>query len=344
MKQVLFIELQLMHSYYTDGRSPDFAIEPSQATGKLLQNHWCVFKPYATGARLFIAVSDTDTSIPVISLPNEMTLTFHLLLRNPEFLLFTDLTDIMAVAAPLFTNDVDETGVLSLTSRTASRTDDLAVQQPSTSEQFRLYHQPLAGIGSSQFIVSGLDGVSEVSAYDTASNTITVDSSQASINAPFSVSYPVEPQLPQGVWADVDIHLSDMPGSMSSEPAVFQISFQAKSAFWQYYVIVDKSVNDVNIVDSDNSIVFTPTNLTEALGPTDSTATMLAEQFPDEQRWRFISTEAVPCQKTSHDSIQLKVDGDVVLDHLPNPSLSSYSTVSVGGQTEDSLFQIITYS
>jgi hypothetical protein len=91
--------VQLMHPYYTDGRCPDFDIEPTQPTQRLLTNARCLLKAMSNGIRVLRAV--TDEHVPLIALPPNTTLTFCLRLLNSDFPLFTDLTAIPQTTPPL---------------------------------------------------------------------------------------------------------------------------------------------------------------------------------------------------------------------------------------------------
>lgn len=114
MKFLPLFRLRVKHTYYTNGRCQDFYIKPATDTEKLIKNQRCVLKPQSDGAELFIAVNSDDT--PFIQLPDTAVFHFYLYLKNPDFFLFTDLTQIEETPAPLFTNTApDSEGVTSLT-------------------------------------------------------------------------------------------------------------------------------------------------------------------------------------------------------------------------------------
>jgi len=102
MKHAAILELRVTHSFYTDGKCPDFAIEPSADTARLLRNHRCVVGPGPSGIQVHTALDPAGQ--PFLPLPSSSVLRFHLRLQNDDFLLFTELTAVNALSAPLFTN------------------------------------------------------------------------------------------------------------------------------------------------------------------------------------------------------------------------------------------------
>lgn len=52
MKFAVIFDMAVRHSYYADGACPDFAIEPSTGTARLLRNYRCVVKPRKDGLQV----------------------------------------------------------------------------------------------------------------------------------------------------------------------------------------------------------------------------------------------------------------------------------------------------
>lgn len=96
MKYLPFIELRLKHTYYTNERCPDFEIEPTPDTHQLLKNYRCVFKALPDGMRILIAATNNGEGklVPLIPLQTGLNFSFYLRLQNPDFPLFTDITEI----------------------------------------------------------------------------------------------------------------------------------------------------------------------------------------------------------------------------------------------------------
>ena len=103
MKYLPLLNLYLTHTYYANGRCPDFGIEPTLHTRRLLNNYRCVLKQASNGIRILTAVTDQNT--PFIPMQKgKITFAFHLHLQNPDFILFTDLTENAQATDPLYTN------------------------------------------------------------------------------------------------------------------------------------------------------------------------------------------------------------------------------------------------
>ena len=102
MNYLPLFSLRLTHTYYTNGRSPDFQISPTAATQRLLKNQRSVLKTKPDGVQILTAVSADNA--PFIPLPETAVFSFILTLQNSEFNLFTDLKEWEQMQNPLFTN------------------------------------------------------------------------------------------------------------------------------------------------------------------------------------------------------------------------------------------------
>ncbi len=351
MKYLPLITLQITHTFYTDGRCPDFEIEAAPATQRLLKNHRCVLKPVPGGVRLLMAVTGDD--VPFIPLRAGATFAFRLRLRNPDFALFTDLTEINQMLVPLYTNarsNEDNPAQLTLTSRQAWSTEQFAVNRPATAEQFTLSKRPLAEAQLADFDLKAEAAVA-ITHYDAAARTITVDSSAAGTGDSFRVTYPTAPPRARNVLAEIDINYDGTWADLAEGPQLFQLAFKAKRARWSYYVITDRSEARIRIDDKAASpLLFSlenQTDLSRQPDPADEVARTLAARYPTMQRLRFVSDEPVPCRQAARKSIQLRLDDQPVLETLPNPSPKNYVLLEISSngsvEKEDALFQVINY-
>jgi hypothetical protein len=353
MKFLPLIDLLLTHSYYVDGRCPDFLIEPTPETQRLLKNHRCIMKSIPNGIRVLTAVTDED--IQFIPLAKGVTFAFHLRLQNPDFALFTDLTEIRQTTAPLYTN-VDLSPAtprqLTLASRQAWSTERFIVGRPVRKDRFTLRGRPLAGLQPVvDFTIEGLGSTTNPTHYEASAKVITVNTRSASKGDTFKLSYTILPQLERGVFADIEIHHDDSLPEIAAGPVEFQVAFKAKKARWKYYVVVDKTDAQFHIKDKDASqLVFSDKNrpaLNQHPDPSDDVATTLADRFPQMQRLRFVSDGLIPCRQKARKSIQLCLNDNQVVEELPNPSLRHYATMAVtrngNSQKEEALFQVIKY-
>lgn len=339
MKYLPLFTLEIFHEYYADRRCSDFEIEVPPTTQKLLADCRCVLKPLPNGLRVLI--SATDQTTPFIPLPDKATFGFLLRLQNPNFALFTDLSTISSLAAPLYTNN-GTTPELALTSRQTNQIERFTVRKPAKTDDFTLSGRPLKGLGLAGFQVNGLGSSAKPVSYDETGKVLRVNSSNAKAGDSFTVTYPTTPTLPLGVFAALEITPTGLSGGVNP----FQIAFKAKKVRWKYYVITSKSENVANlpgIEDKDKLIAFDAagrTNLTQTPDPADQVATDLAGKYPNTQTYRLASNTLVPCQETARKTIQLKIDGEKVMDALPNPAIQNYS---IEPNKEDSLYQIVKY-
>lgn len=147
MKFLPIFTLRVTHDYYTDGRCPDFIIQPDKQTARIISKHRCLVKSLPDGIRLLTVVDKNQK--PLIAQPDEVKFTFHLRLQNPDFVLFTNLSDFNDRLAPVYTNadlGAEDAGQLHLDSRTAWQSERLAVGQPAPEENFVLGGRPQNGL------------------------------------------------------------------------------------------------------------------------------------------------------------------------------------------------------
>jgi hypothetical protein len=291
----------------------------------------------------------TDQGVPFIALPPKPTFAFQLRLENPNFVLFTDLTEINKTVAPLYTNS-GQSKELSLVSREAWSTEGFIVQQPSKREAFALSGRPLPDLKTAgAFVIKGLGQKSPHKRYDEIARVITVDTSLAKPGTPFTITYPTAARLKQGVFADVEVRYDGNPAKLAESASQFRIVFKTKEARWKYYIVTDKTNNKADALtleDKDKVIVFKAedrTDLTKTPDPADNVAAELARQYPNMQYFRFISDTLVPCQKAARKTIQFQLNGEKVIDALPNPALENYSIDARNATREYTLYQIVKY-
>lgn len=349
MKYLTLFRLEILHAYYPDQRCPDLQIEPTPWTQKLLDDCRCILKPLPNGVQALVMVNEKDR--PFIPLPSDPVFVFGLRLQNPDFGLFTDLTAYSQAAAPLYTQASPATsGELTLTSREAWFTEHFAVREPSTKEAFSLSGRPLANLKTAgAFTVKGLAAKTGRKVYDEKARVLVVNSAAVHSGTPFTVTYPTLPRLERGVFAEAEIKYDAKPASLAGDVHSFQIGFKPKEARWKYYVLTDKADNisvPPAIEDKDKAIFFNAedrTDLTQTPDASDLVAARLAEQHPDKQLYRFLSSALVPCRAAARKNIQFQFNGQKVIDALPNPSLQNYSMDLRNATQEYTLHHIVKY-
>ncbi len=116
MNYTVLFEIRITHEYCADQPCSDFAIEPTPATQRLLDNHRCLLRWTTDGIRVLTAA--TDEGEPFIPLFDDARINFYLKLLNRDFLIYTDLSGIPVGEFPLFTNTK---GLIQPTSRTEEK-------------------------------------------------------------------------------------------------------------------------------------------------------------------------------------------------------------------------------
>ena len=357
MKFLPIFTLRVMHTYYTDSRCPDFIIQPDKQTVRLVNKHRCVIKSLPDGFRMLTVVDENQK--PLIALPNEVKFTFHLRLQNPDFVLFTNLSDFNDRSLPVYTNadlGAEDTRQLRLDSRIARQTERFAVVQPAAEENFVLRGRPHRGLELKDFEFEGSTKVTPKN-YNSTDKILTVDSQFAPQGETFTIKYPVASQLARGVWADVEIYNNDSFFPIGEGPVEFQIAFTALHARWKYYLVSDLkgTADGFRIVNADpapavSAPVFNKANwrdLKQDPDPLDELAGEMAAQYPKLERHRFISDDLVPCRQAARKYLELHLDDNRLLDVLPNPSIRNYSKIEVKADADlprqAALFHVLKY-
>lgn len=358
MKYLPLFDLRMRHAYYNNGRSPDFLIEPTHETARLLNNFRSMTKILPDGLRVVTAVKDSAEAF--IKIPPGTVMSFELRLQNPEFALISDPRDIATSVSPLYSNanlSREEETEIELSSKEAWTQETLDVAEPSPAESFVLSGKPIKGVTVENFKLESAGPVAAVVAYDAQDNLISVDSRSASQGQKFTLKYPVTAPIPHGVYALIEIHVNDSLPNIakpSKQSRQFHISFRAKQATWAYYCVTDLDNADTayHIVDTPPAeegapLIFSDVNrrnLSADPDPLDDLAIELAERYPSLKRYRFLSDAPVACRQKAHKHLALQVNGNKLSGALPNPSFRNFSTgtVKVGDtlQQQDRLFEI----
>ena len=108
MKYVPLLDVQLRHSYYTDGSCSDFAIALSPATQQLLTNHRCLARVDSDRVRILAPLS--EVGVLLIPFSSDLNLRFELSLRNSDFPAFTDMSELTSKSPARFVSPADAHG------------------------------------------------------------------------------------------------------------------------------------------------------------------------------------------------------------------------------------------
>lgn len=348
MRYLTLFTLEILHGYYADGRCPDFLIEPAPDTRRLLKGHRCVQKPFRNGLRVLTPIEPGSGAF--IPFRESTVFAFRLRLLNPDFELFTDMTDTDLTRIPLYANNAPgASGDLVPVSRERVSAEKFIVQTPSAQETFRLHGRPSpnSGVAGSP-IVEGLGKKAERCGYDPDTNTIVVDSSKVKPGSSFTVRYSLSLAEPErGVFAEAELRFSPGAPKLEENAESFRITFGAKKARWIYYVLTDgTNLQSVlpTLEDKERIISFGEAELldfSKGAVPDDGIARGLAERYPGGRCFRFVSSGLVPCSQRPRKSIQLRLNGNGVMGPLPNPPLPNYRIDLRDSEREHTLYQVI---
>jgi len=120
MKYLQLLKLDIRHSYYADGRCPDFYIEANKRTQAILQGHRCIFTSTPNGFMLLQAVSN---NAPFIELAHSTILGFRIHPASTTYRLFTDFSKFPKQGSAVFTNKEVSSNELRITAAETVRRD-----------------------------------------------------------------------------------------------------------------------------------------------------------------------------------------------------------------------------
>lgn len=129
MKFGVLCTLRIENRYYRDRRCPDFRVEPSPATARVLQRHRHLVRSLPDGLQLIAALDGSGA--PLLPIEGADSLVFRLILANRDFLLFTQPPQMPGHGLPVFVPDEKATGADRGVLRVSS---DKASSEPGTGQ------------------------------------------------------------------------------------------------------------------------------------------------------------------------------------------------------------------
>ncbi|WP_378179182.1 hypothetical protein [Aquimarina sp. SS2-1] len=120
------------------------------------------------------------------------------------------------------------------------------------------------------------------------------------------------PALASIVIKGAEIDLSSLDQSVK-----FKAIFGAKSIKWKYYFVSNVEDPDIAIESRDDQISFNEIVVDE--NTTDQIINSIQLNFPNTQVKVFESKDLVPYSRKPIKNIKLLQNGDVLINHLPNP-------------------------
>lgn len=101
------------------------------------------------------------------------------------------------------------------------------------------------------------------------------------------------------------------------QPIKFKAVFGAKSVKWKYYFVSNTEDTDISLESRDNQISFNEVVVDE--NTTDQIINSIQFNFPNTRVKIFESKDLVPYSNKPIKNIKLLQNGDVLINHLPNP-------------------------
>jgi len=129
MKFVPWLAVRVRHDYYPDAVCSDLVFEPTANTRRLIAGYRMRLRELADGIALS-APLDTDGKGPLIAVRRDEVFAFGLRVRNPDFMLVTDLRELSGKADPVYTNaglTAKDGGALKLVERKPAQPADATV-------------------------------------------------------------------------------------------------------------------------------------------------------------------------------------------------------------------------
>jgi hypothetical protein len=233
------------------------------------------------------------------------------------------------------------------------------VRQPGSGELFLLPDPPLTGTRPEEIGIEPAGVAGAVKTVDAANKRITIDTTGATAEVAFTVSYPVVPGRGRDVFAEAQLTIDDtlLRNSLDSgAPRVFQVPFAAPVTKWCYYLITDRpeAAEAFLIVDATpggtpRQVVFSDAgraDLSRQPDMSDPVAADLKRRHPGKRILRFVSDGQIACRKTPVTNLELQVGGSWLFASLPNPSPRCRAMLPAAGPEPDQratvFFQTIT--
>jgi len=129
MKFAPWLSVRVRHDYYPDAACGDLSFEPTARTRRLIGGYRMRLRELPDGIALS-APLDADGKSPLIAVKRDEVFAFDLRVRNPDFVLFTDLRELAGKTDPIYTNAglaAKDAGVLKLAERKPAQAADATI-------------------------------------------------------------------------------------------------------------------------------------------------------------------------------------------------------------------------
>ena len=351
MKFQPLFRVRVRHEYYSDSVCRDLSFEPTAQTQRLLARYRLLLKEQPDGLAVWMA-TDADGKTALISPPLGEKFVFHLIVRNPDFALFTDLHTFEGKTDPVFSNTGTDVRTLELHDRESWKTETLVIPAGTAEISFTLTENPLALNGDAlkvpqagDFSIVQIQSEAKIAAYNAPAKAVTIQTPKNNHDTNILLRYRIKSTRDKKILASVELHYNTSVPAIGTNDAPFEVKLKARTSHWAYYLISDQ-IGEFSMVDSNKILAFSKADMAQASDEDPMVAT-LSEQYPKPtfQQVRFLSEKSVPCSSATHSGIELQLGGVKIFGAMPNPSIHQISSikqkVETEGQDQDTLHQVV---
>lgn len=119
--------------------------------------------------------------------------------------------------------------------------------------------------------------------------------------------------------ATVAIHIASVLLAQPQPPR-YRATFNTKSEVWKYYFVSEQESTDFKVEDREEKLLFNQVQLGE--NSSDIVGGALQRNFPQAKVFLFESAASITQSEQAIKNLQLLRDGEVIIQHLPNPDVA----------------------
>ncbi|MEM8939140.1 MAG: hypothetical protein AAGC64_07325 [Bacteroidota bacterium] len=119
--------------------------------------------------------------------------------------------------------------------------------------------------------------------------------------------------------AKIEIKVSEIDLSPRSPAPAYQVVFKSKSVKWRYYFVSNAGTTDLVVEDRNKHLTFNKLKISDYTS--DQVAASLRANFQDAQLVIFESGTPIAYSDRAIKNIQLLINRNVAIKHLPNPEV-----------------------
>ena len=319
-------ELRLKHSFYSDGKSQDFDILPSEETKTMLKNLRLLLRIDSDGATVYYQ-SIVGSSAAFIDFSNRV-FRFGLMLKN---LYFSNITNLPAqnsninnyIAPPsgggfeLDTDSVLKATIFSYNIQSATRPLNVKLKKGASVKQTTVIQDitenacriDMTGFADGSYKI--IEETTDVMHTQLASTNIKLNNAVTTVLT--------KDFLGRSIHSVVEITASATPVA-----SPYTVSFTASKSAWEYYLILNKTNSDVFTIQDEGDAHL---NFGAAASVPVPTLASKISIPADSKIWKIVSSATVPFSDNPKTRLKLIRNGDSGNPiYLGNPTATSLKT------------------